>query len=237
LLRWRHPDLGLIPPARFIPVAEESGLIGAVGEHVLRCAARQLREWRDSGLTLLPIAINVSPLQFERGTLAQLVTRAADEAGIPARWIHIEITESALMHSAESHVQTLEALRALGSQVSIDDFGTGYSNLSYLKHLPIDALKIDQAFVRDMNKSDTNDAAIVSAIVSMANSLGLKTIAEGIETAAQLAKLRELGCAQGQGYYFSRPVAAHHCRALLELTANDQRLTESVKVRVLHNSA
>jgi diguanylate cyclase (GGDEF)-like protein len=215
LLRWQHPDLGLVPPARFIPVAEACGAIVEIGDHVLRQVCRQLGEWVKAGLPLVPISINISPRQFDRSRLQDTVEAMAREYGVDAALLSFEITEGAVMHNIEQHLGTLHALRRLGSRIVVDDFGTGYSSLSYLKHLPIDALKIDRAFVRDM-ATDSNDAAIVTAIVSMARSLGLRTVAEGVETADQLDRLTTLGCDAAQGFYLDRPMSARAARVKLE---------------------
>jgi diguanylate cyclase (GGDEF)-like protein/PAS domain S-box-containing protein len=215
LLRWQHPDLGLVPPNRFIPVAEQCGAIIDLGDHVLRQVCRQLGEWVQDGLPLVPVSINISPRQFDRSRLQDTVEGLAREYGVDCALLSFEITEGAVMHDIEQHLGTLHALRRLGSRIVVDDFGTGYSSLSYLKHLPIDALKIDRAFVRDM-ATDSNDAAIVTAIVSMARSLGLRTVAEGVETADQMDRLATLGCDAAQGFYLDRPMNARAARAKLE---------------------
>jgi diguanylate cyclase (GGDEF)-like protein/PAS domain S-box-containing protein len=230
LVRWRHPQM--IPPSRFVPVAEECGLISELGEHVLRTACKQIEIWQTAGLTMVPISINVSPKQFQGNRLVNLVESLTAEHKIRPSMLSFEITETALMETTDSYLKSLQTLRELGSRISIDDFGTGYSSLSYLKHLPIDALKIDRAFVRDM-ATDPNDAAIVNAIISMSRSLGLYTVAEGIETADQLNRLRDLGCQNGQGYYFSRPVPVEQCHALLEQLASHRRFVETGKIRAL----
>jgi diguanylate cyclase (GGDEF)-like protein/PAS domain S-box-containing protein len=222
LLRWQHPELGLVPPGRFIPVAEQCGAIVDLGDHVIRQVCRQLNEWAADGLPLVPVSINVSPRQFERARLQDGVERLAREYDVDASLLSFEITEGAVMHDIEQHLGTLHALRRFGSRIVVDDFGTGYSSLSYLKHLPIDALKIDRAFVRDM-ATDSNDAAIVTAIVSMARSLGLRTVAEGVETADQLERLKALGCDAAQGFYLDRPMAARAARAKLEQLAVQTR--------------
>jgi EAL domain-containing protein (putative c-di-GMP-specific phosphodiesterase class I) len=232
LARWQHPDLGLVPPSRFIPVAEQCGLITELGEHVLRAACQQINRWHTDSLTLVPVSINVSPKQFQSNRLVNLVESLTTEFNIRPSMLSFEITETALMETTESYLLALQTLRELGARISIDDFGTGYSSLSYLKHLPIDALKIDRSFVRDM-ATDSNDAAIVSAIVSMSRSLGLYTVAEGIETADQLMRLRDLGCQVGQGFYFSGAVPADQCRVLLEQLASHRRFIETGKIRVL----
>lgn len=214
LARWHHPEFGNVPPLQFIPVAEECGLIIDLGEVVLRKACRQLADWQRSGVPVVPIAVNVSAQQLQRVNLAALIKSTTEEAGISPTLIEIELTESVIMSEIERHIGTLATLRAMGVKVSIDDFGTGYSSLSYLKHLPIDYLKIDRSFVRDMT-TDENDAAIVSAIISMARSLQLKTIAEGVETLEQAGRLAEAGCDFAQGYYYSSPLPAAECGLLL----------------------
>jgi len=205
LIRWSHPKLGVVGPSRFVPVAEDSGLVGQIGDWVLRAVCRQIRQWQSEGLTLA-VAVNVSARQFQQADLADLVVSVLSETQVPARLLEIELTESAVMHDAEASVVALERLKSFGVQISIDDFGTGYSSLSYLKRLPLDVLKIDQSFVRDIS-SDPNDAAIVRAIITLARSLGMKVIAEGVETEAQLAFLNAYGCQYAQGYMFGQPMA------------------------------
>jgi EAL domain-containing protein (putative c-di-GMP-specific phosphodiesterase class I) len=224
LLRWRTADGTYIPPSRFIPIAEQSGLIVDIGEWVLRTVCLQLSEWQRQHVPLLPVSVNISVRQFEHTQLANVVALLADELGIDASLLHFEITESAAMQNSQQHLGSLQALRNLGS---------GYSSLSYLKHLPIDTLKIDRAFVRDM-AVDANDAAIVRAIVGVAKSLGLQLVAEGIETAEQLECLRKLDCECGQGFYFSPPVSAESCRAMLwQLRGPPRAVAESPKLRIL----
>jgi diguanylate cyclase (GGDEF)-like protein len=233
LLRWRTADGTYIPPSRFIPIAEQSGLIVDIGEWVLRTVCLQLSEWQRQHVPLLPVSVNISVRQFEHTQLANVVAVLADELGIDASLLHFEITESAAMQNSQQHLGSLQALRNLGSRILIDDFGTGYSSLSYLKHLPIDTLKIDRAFVRDM-AVDANDAAIVRAIVGVAKSLGLQLVAEGIETAEQLECLRKLDCECGQGFYFSPPVSAESCRAMLwQLRGPPRVVVDSPKLRLL----
>jgi diguanylate cyclase (GGDEF)-like protein len=215
LLRWRSAEHGVIPPSRFIPIAEQSGLIVEIGEWVLKRVCRQLAEWQDQHLPLLPVSVNISPRQFEMAGLADKVAALARDHGIGPHLLYFEITETAVMQNSEAQLGALQALRNLGSRILIDDFGTGYSSLSYLKHLPIDTLKVDRAFVRDM-AVDQNDFAIVSAIVGIAKSLALHLVAEGIETVEQLECLRKLGCEAGQGFFFSRPISVADCTALLE---------------------
>jgi diguanylate cyclase (GGDEF)-like protein len=233
LLRWRTADGTYIPPSRFIPIAEQSGLIVDIGEWVLRTVCLQLSDWQRQHVPLLPVSVNISVRQFEHTQLADVVAVLANELGIDASLLHFEITESAAMHNSQQHLGSLQALRNLGSRILIDDFGTGYSSLSYLKHLPIDTLKIDRAFVRDM-AVDANDAAIVRAIVGVAKSLGLQLVAEGIETAEQLECLRKLDCECGQGFYFSPPVSAESCRAMLwQLRGPPRAVGDSPKLRLL----
>jgi diguanylate cyclase (GGDEF)-like protein len=233
LIRWRTADGTYVPPSRFIPIAEQSGLIVEIGEWVLRNVCLQLSEWQRQHVPLLPVSVNISVRQFEHTQLATFVTVLADELGIDASLLHFEITESAAMQNSQQHLGALQSLRNLGSRILIDDFGTGYSSLSYLKHLPIDTLKIDRAFVRDM-AVDANDAAIVRAIVGVAKSLGLQLVAEGIETEEQLECLRELDCECGQGFYFSPPVSPESCRALLwQLRGPPRAVSDTPKIRLL----
>jgi len=233
LTRWRTADGTYIPPSRFIPIAEQSGLIVELGQWVLRTECLQLSEWQRQRVPLLPVSVNISVRQIEHTQLAAIVSVLAEEMGIDANLLHFEITESAAMQNSPQHLGSLQALRNLGSRILIDDFGTGYSSLSYLKHLPIDTLKIDRAFVRDM-AVDANDAAIVRAIVGVAKSLGLQLVAEGIESAEQLDCLRRLGCECGQGFYFSPPVSAESCRAMLwQLRGPPRALGEPPRLRLL----
>jgi diguanylate cyclase (GGDEF)-like protein/PAS domain S-box-containing protein len=230
LVRWNHPEQGLIPPIRFIPVAEKSGLINQLGEDVLLKVIKQQRAWVQDNVPLAPVAINVSPIQLERTDFAILVHELCLDHGLDPKWLHFEVTESSWMQESNKHIVALDTLRSQGSKISIDDFGTGFSNLSYLKQLPVDTLKIDRAFVRNID-SDTSDAAIVKSIIAIAKNLHLDVVAEGVETAAHLAKLREFGCHKAQGYYFSKSIPGHMCRALLEQLGETRRLTESVKAR------
>jgi diguanylate cyclase (GGDEF)-like protein len=207
LIRWRHPERGLIPPNLFIPLAEESGLIVPIGEWVLREACRQARAWQEQGLPSLRVAVNISAVQFRRLDLVDTVRRALTDGGIDARYLEIELTETAVMSDPEESVDFLERLSRMGVIVSVDDFGTGYSSMSYLRRFPIDKLKIDRCFITNVMTS-ADDAAIVQAIISLAHSLRLTVVAEGVETAEQVAFLQKHGCDQYQGYYFSRPVEA-----------------------------
>ena len=233
LIRWRTADGLLIPPSRFIPIAEQSNLIVEIGEYVLRRVCQQLSEWQRQRVPLVPVSVNISVRQIEKAPLASLVTGLAQELGIDANLLYFEITESAAMQNSQQHLGALQALRNLGSRILIDDFGTGYSSLSYLKHLPIDTLKIDRAFVRDM-ASDTNDAAIVRAIVGVAKSLGLMLVAEGIESAEQLECLRKLGCECGQGFFFSPPVSPAAIRDMLWQLRGTRSALEALKLRLLN---
>lgn len=207
LIRWRHPQQGLVPPGRFIPVAEDSGLIVAIGEWVLREACRQLTEWRAAGLPELTVAVNLSGIQFKRGNVERSVLAALQEFDLPAHLLELELTESILIKDTESVLATVRRLKDIGVKLSVDDFGTGYSSLSYLKRFNVDKLKIDQSFVRDFT-SDPDDAAIVRAIIQMAGSLNLRTIAEGVETAPMRDQLTAFGCDEAQGYCFARPLPA-----------------------------
>ncbi len=216
LLRWRHPERGLVMPDEFIPVLEETGLIVPVGEWVLNAACRQINAWSQAGLGDIPVAINLSARQFLARELGPTIRRILDEHRIDPALIEFEITESSLMVDPEEATRTLEYLKSLGVRISIDDFGTGYSSLGYLKRFPLDALKVDRSFVRDVT-TDLDDATITRAVITMAHSLGLKVIAEGVETEAQLAFLVENGCDQIQGYYLARPQPAEECtRSMVE---------------------
>ena len=218
LLRWSHPEDGMVPPARFIPVAEDSGIIVPLGEWVIREACRQAMAWRAQGLPPLVMAVNLSAVQFRRGEMQQTIERALRDTGFDPRLLELELTESIMIHDAEAVLATVRQLKQLGLKLSIDDFGTGYSSLSYLKRFDVDKLKIDQGFVRDLARNP-DDAAIVRAIIQMAASLGLQTIAEGVEDAAALALLRRFGCDEAQGYHFARPMTA---QALADLLARGQ---------------
>ena len=205
LIRWRHPERGLVSPAAFIPLAEECGLIGPIGEWVLREACRQGRAWQLAGLPSLRIAVNVAAAQFRSGNLVETIRRALADAQFEPRLLEVELTESAVMSDPEESIKTLERLSEMGVLVSVDDFGTGYSSMSYLRRFPIDHLKIDRSFLSEIT-ARSDDASIVGAIVSLAHNLRLKVIAEGVETTAQLDLLKTLGCDQYQGYQFSPPV-------------------------------
>ncbi len=215
LLRWRHPERGVVLPADFIRVAEESGLILQIGDWVLQEACRQLRRWHDAGLGHLTMAVNLSAEQFSQEDLVQRVRAAIQQAGIPATHLELELTESAVMRDPDRSTQLLGEIAALGVRISVDDFGTGYSSLSYLRRLPLHILKIDRSFIRDIEAS-RDDAEIVRAIVSLAHSLDLKVTAEGVETGAQHEFVRQLGCEQYQGYLCSAAVAPEDFQRLVE---------------------
>jgi len=214
LIRWRHPDLGLVSPAQFIPMAEETGLIIPIGEWVLNSACAQLRAWREGGLKPVPVAVNLSARQFHQQNIAATVMRALQDHAVDPRLLELEITESTAMRNAEATSTTLRNLKALGVHIAIDDFGTGYSSLSYLKRFPIDSLKIDRSFVTDL-PGNQDDATIAQAIITMAHALRLKVIAEGVENEAQLEFMTANGCDEIQGFYFSRPLPAEQCTQLL----------------------
>lgn len=207
LIRWNHPQLGLVPPGQFIPVAEDSGAIIPVGEWVMREACRQLAGWQQVGLSGLVMAVNLSALQFKRGNLESMVVRALENAGLASNCLELELTESILIKDVDAVLALVGRFKELGLKLSIDDFGTGYSSLAYLKRFRVDKLKIDQSFVRDLT-SDPEDASIVHAIIQMAKSLNLKTIAEGVEDERTLNHLQSLRCDEVQGYYFARPLPA-----------------------------
>jgi EAL domain-containing protein (putative c-di-GMP-specific phosphodiesterase class I) len=200
LARWRHPERGMISPAEFIPVAEETGLINAVGGLMLRRACTDAAQWPDD----VHVAVNLSPLQFRVGNLLSLVIDTLKQSGLPARRLELEITETLLLEKSSEVLATLHALRALGVRISMDDFGTGYSSLSYLRSFPFDKIKIDRSFVSELATRD-DSMAIVRAVTGLGKSLGIVTTAEGVETDAQFDLLRREGCTQAQGYLFSRP--------------------------------
>jgi len=207
LLRWNHPKLGSVQPHRFIPIAEESGLIVPIGEWVLREACREAVKWQREGITDLVVAVNLSALQFKRGNIEKSVTRALKESGLDPALLELELTESILLQDADRVLATVMRLKLMGVKLSIDDFGTGYSSLAYLKRFKVDKLKIDQSFVRDL-ANDPENAAIVRAVVQMARGLGLRTIAEGVEDQCVLEHLCQFGCDEAQGYFLSRPMSA-----------------------------
>jgi EAL domain-containing protein (putative c-di-GMP-specific phosphodiesterase class I) len=223
LVRWQHPELGLISPMEFIPLAEETGLIVPIGEWVLRTACAQNKAWQEAGFAPLQVSVNFSPRQFQQPDLVEQVRRAVGDAGLEPRYLGIELTESSVMKDAELTIKTLRQLKETGVQVSIDDFGTGYSSLSYLKRFPVDILKIDISFVRN-STTDPKDAAIVRAIITLAHSLNLKVIAEGVETKEQLRFLSSLRCDEVQGYLFGTPLPAEAFRQILLEGAEPRRM-------------
>jgi diguanylate cyclase (GGDEF)-like protein len=214
LIRWRHPERGLLLPADFIGIADDCGLLDDIGEWVLHEACRQARAWKEAGLPHLRVAVNLAPSQFRLTNLVDQIRRALDAAQLDPHLLEVELTESAVMSDAEESILILEAISSMGVLVSVDDFGTGYSSMSYLRRFPIDKLKIDRCFVEEMTRR-SEDASIVRAIISLAHSLHLKVIAEGVETPEQLALLADLGCDQYQGFYFSPALAADKFMALV----------------------
>jgi diguanylate cyclase len=230
LIRWRHPERGLLPPAEFIPIADECGLLDAIGEWVLREACRQGRIWQQRGPRALRVAVNLAPSQFRLVDLVGQIRRALDASGLDPTLLEIELTETAVMSDAEESVHILEAISRMGVLVSVDDFGTGYSSMSYLRRFPIDKLKIDRCFVEQMT-ARPEDASIVGAIISLAHSLRLKVIAEGVQTPEQLQMLAKLGCDQYQGFYFSPALLPAEFEKLVRedpvLTEQDAERTHS----------
>jgi EAL domain-containing protein (putative c-di-GMP-specific phosphodiesterase class I)/GGDEF domain-containing protein len=214
LARWNHPQLGMVSPGQFIPVAEETGLIVELSEFVLDEACREAQRWRDEGLPHVRVAVNISGVHFRSGNLTQLVRDTLERTRLPADALELELTESVLLQKTDVAVARLRSLKEMGVHLSIDDFGTGYSSLSYLKRFPIDTLKIDQSFVREVT-TDPEDAAITTSIILMGKSLRLKIVAEGVETESQLQFLRVLECDEAQGFLFGRPMPPAEARALL----------------------
>ncbi len=215
LVRWQHPERGLLLPGQFLTIAEDTGMIVAIGQWVLREACRQTREWLDAGLLAVPVAVNISSVEFRSDQFLEGVQVALKNACLDPRYLELELTETVLMRHAESTAHAIDQLKAIDVRLAVDDFGTGYSSLSYLTRFRTDALKVDQSFVRDIIAS-AHDAIVVSAVISMGKSLKLRVIAEGMETREQLAFLQAHGCDEGQGYYFSRPLLAQQFAKLLE---------------------
>ena len=220
LIRWQHPTLGMVSPIRFIAMAEETGLIMPIGDWVLREACRQNKAWQAAGLPPMVVSVNVSARQFMEKNLLGRVVDALKESGLEAKYLELELTESLIMQDVELAVATMEELRRLGVKLSIDDFGTGYSSLSALKTFPVERLKIDKSFI-DGLPADENDKAVASAVISLGHKLKMRVIAEGVETEAQAAFLRENNCDEMQGFLFSRPVPAQQIEALLK-AAHDE---------------
>nr|WP_233290718.1 EAL domain-containing protein [Shinella sp. PSBB067] len=214
LIRWRHPERGLVAPGDFIPLAEETGLIGPIGDWTLREACRQNKAWQVSGLPPIVVSVNVSARQFQEKDWVERVAAALSESGLEARYLELELTESMIMEDVQQAVETMHRLERLGVHLAIDDFGTGYSSLASLKRFPVGRLKIDRSFVRDL-PDDGDDAAIARAVISLAHSLHLRVIAEGVETREQIDFLREAGCDEIQGFYLSRPIDARALQAIL----------------------
>jgi EAL domain-containing protein (putative c-di-GMP-specific phosphodiesterase class I) len=214
LIRWQHPELGTVPPGRFIGIAEETGMIVQIGAWVLRSACAQNKAWQDAGYDKLRVAVNLSARQFGAADLIENLASVLEDTGLEPKYLEIELTESLFMSDITPAVDLLHRMKALGVNLSIDDFGTGYSSLSYLSRFPIDVLKIDRSFVADITR-DANDEAIVTSIIALAHNLKLAVIAEGVETSEQLDYLRRHGCDEMQGYYFSRPLPAREFEQLL----------------------
>jgi len=230
LIRWHHPDLGLVMPSEFVPLAEDNGLVVPLGEWILREVCLQNRQWRDRGLPMLPIAVNLSVRQFLQPNLLEVVERTLKQAGIPPRYLEVEITESLAMNDIEVTRAILKRFYQINVGITIDDFGTGYSCLSSLKHFPVNALKIDRSFIKDI-ADNREDQAIVQGIVTLGRGLNLRTIAEGVETIAQLEILRSLHCTEVQGYLFSRPMSAEDMTQLLAQTSGELVLPPKEQVR------
>jgi len=230
LLRWRHPEFGAVSPAEFIPIIEENGLIVPIGEFVLRSVCQQVVRWERAGVPVVPVAVNVSGVQLERLKNLECVGGILREEGMQPHRLALELTESTLMKNAQRHSAELQRLRTAGVSIEMDDFGTGYSSLSYLRHLPLDVIKIDRSFITNLDTSKT-DEAIVSAILTMTHSLGMRAVAEGVEKAEQLEVLARHGCETAQGFYFSRPLPADECRDLLTELAGRPSFTDTLRVR------
>jgi diguanylate cyclase (GGDEF)-like protein/PAS domain S-box-containing protein len=228
LVRWQHPERGLVFPAEFIPVAEETGLIVPLGEWVLRTACAQNKAWQAAGFPPMRVAVNLSARQFQQRDLIEVVDEVLTETGLEARWLQLEITEGVAMQDVESNIAVLRELREMGVQIAIDDFGTGHSSLSYLSRLPIDVVKIDQSFIQDLT-TDPNDAAIARSIIVMAHNLKLRVIAEGVETEEQLAFLKKRRCDEMQGYLFSKPAPAEAFEEMLRQGARRPRARKLVR--------
>jgi EAL domain-containing protein (putative c-di-GMP-specific phosphodiesterase class I) len=215
LIRWRHPERGMLLPDAFVPIAEECGLILPIGQWVLLEACRQSRAWRASGLGVMPVAVNVSAVEFLGKDFLSGVRAVLIATGMEPQNLELELTESVLMRDAESAVVTLLALKAMGIRLAIDDFGTGYSSFTYLRRFPVDTLKVDQSFVQEIT-ADPNGTTIMGAMINIGKSLNHRVIAEGVETRSQLDFLQRHECSEGQGYYFSHPVVAEEAESLFQ---------------------
>jgi EAL domain-containing protein (putative c-di-GMP-specific phosphodiesterase class I) len=207
LIRWNNPMKGVISPADFIPILEETGLIIPIGQWVLMEACRQHRAWLDIGLPSIPISVNISAVQFHDEGFLQMLAGTIRDSGIDPSYLDLEVTESVVMRQPEFVINQLESIKRMGMKLSLDDFGTGFSSLSYLRYFPLDRIKIDQSFIRGLAKTPVNQA-IIETVISLGKSLKIKTIAEGIETKQELERLRELQCDEMQGYYFSKPLSS-----------------------------
>jgi len=216
-LRWLHPEMGLVPPGDFIDIAESSGLIVPIGEWVLRTACAQARRWQDAGLPAVPVAVNVSAVQFRRHGFCDLIRRVLSETGLEAKYLELELTEGLLMSNVDVMFTLIQELREMGVKLAIDDFGTGYSSLNYLRQFKVNRLKIDRSFVREVHEN-SDDAAITTAIINMAKALNLDVLAEGVENVEQLDFLRAQNCFDIQGFYFSKPVAVDQVSKQLQTT-------------------
>jgi EAL domain-containing protein (putative c-di-GMP-specific phosphodiesterase class I) len=224
LLRWQHPDLGLVAPDKFIRIAENSGLIVPIGEWVISTACRQAQKWQEEGLPAASVAVNVSAVQFRKEGFCEMIRRVLQETGLAPRYLELELTESLLLADADVTLSVIQELKAMGLTLAIDDFGTGYSSFSYLKQFRVSKLKIDRSFIRDV-AVNADDAAITTAIISMAKSLNLKVIAEGVENEAQMRFLQAHHCDEIQGYYFSKPLTVDKVAAKLRLNSADNALS------------
>jgi diguanylate cyclase (GGDEF)-like protein/PAS domain S-box-containing protein len=234
LVRWQHPERGLVGPLQFISVAEECGLMLPIGKWVLRESCRQAKAWQDVGLPIVEMAVNVSSVEFRSDNFLEGISTILRETGLEPRYLELELTESVLMQHAEFSVPLLQKLKAMGVRLAVDDFGTGYSSLSYLRQFPIDTLKVDQSFIHEIN-AETDEATIISAVINMGRPKH-RVIAEGVETAEQLAFLRAHGCDEGQGYYFGRPMPAAETAKLLELSMATTGIDEEFQERGFLNS-
>jgi diguanylate cyclase (GGDEF)-like protein len=224
LVRWKHPDWGMVSPAQFIPLAEETGLIVQIGEWVLKTACEQSRQWRDQGIPGVRVAVNLSARQFAQESLLQGVAKIIAESGLTPECLELEITESMVMQNAEHATETLQKLKAMGVSLAIDDFGTGYSSLAYLKRFPIDCVKIDRSFIKDI-PVDADDMAITKGVIALGHSLRLKVVAEGVETKEQQEFLQANDCDEMQGFLFSKPLPAEEVTTLLKNHVQKSRLT------------